>query len=389
MQYPSLAIYAVGSKTKLKARLTNLAKGGILKPSTSWKVTFLLIVLSITVLFFGVGYFGDAPNTPPTLQEAKDFISQKNPNAATSDDPYASTMVLTNLTCWAGEKRVCTHPTTFNIEHIGVIYLQNMGLITFSLKPFSDAKPIGKVEGKEITLSLPTQKMRLISMFDVLIKSAGKTHVLYAKQDLQYDYRKLIGTAPDYQNVSTLQMATSFGGKQYKTIFGITKTSTYEALYPKRPKPPLAIHYTSIQVGDKVFNANPDQPQRQMWLSKGNQTHKVKDIVTLNGLASLGLFQFSLLPFKNATKTAWVNGNTLQVETEVGLLKIISSENILLTETGNLWFLFTPSNPSKKQEFQREIAQCLKDLESTPDFSELVCKEGGFKNPIYFSRKAS
>jgi|GEM_PF-3049781 len=389
MQYPSLAIYAVGPETKLKVRLVNLVQGGLPRPDKLWKITFLLIIFGITILFFGVRYFGDPPNTPSTFQEEKDFVPQKNLNAATSDDPYASTMVLTNMTCWIGEKRVCTHQTTFNIERIGVIYLQNMGLITFSLKPFSDAKPIGKVEGKEITINLPTQKMRLVSMFDVLIKAADKTHVLYAKQDLQYDYRKLIGTAPDYQHVNTLQMATSFEGKPEKTIFGITKTSTYEALYPKRPKPPLAIHYTSIQVADQIFTANLGQPQGQMWLLKGDETPTTKDIVTLKGLESLGLFQFSLLPFQNATKTAWVNGNTLQVETEVGLLQITSSEDILLTETGNLWFLFTPSTPSQKEEVQHKLAQCRKDLKSAPDFAEKVCKEGGHMHPIYFSRRAS
>lgn len=379
MRCPSLAIYAFSPAQNLKTRLQNLATNRAYSPREKRNTILLLTITSLIILAGLIGFFGDPTEAPISLQKAKSTFLPP--------DPYASVMVFTNLTCWVDKKQVCDHPTTFNVEKIGVIYLVDIGLVTFSLQPFADAKPIGTVKGKELILNLSNTPLHLTSQFDILVKAQGKPILVYGKQDIGYEIERLLGLAPEYKNVSYRSTATSFEGDQY--TFSISNINWYETLYATRPKPGLTFSRPTIQLENLVIPPPMFLSHTQSINNRSLDTIHTKDhdILSLMGLETYGLFQFSLHPFKNATQSAQVEGNRLRVQTAVGLLQITTSENILLTETGTIWFTLIPSTSYRKDEIHREQAACREQLKEAPTFAEQNCRIGGFRMPVYFERR--
>ncbi|HRK72672.1 MAG TPA: hypothetical protein PLL64_00235, partial [Rhodothermales bacterium] len=289
MRYPTLAIYTFSPAQNLKTRLQNLAIHQTYSPRQKRNMIILLTITSLIILVSLIGFFGDPPKASTRLQKAQTTFLPT--------DPYASAMVFTNLSCWVDQKKVCGHPTTFNVNKIGVIYLLDIGLVTFSLQPFADAKPIGTVQGKELALNMPNTPLRLTSQFDILVKAQGKPNLVYVKQDVGYKIERLLGLESEYKNTPFRSMASSFSGNQY--TFAISDINQYETLYTARPKPGLTFSRPTIQLENLVIPPSIFMAPTQSVSRNFPGTFPIEDrnILSLMGLEAYGLFQFSLHPF--------------------------------------------------------------------------------------------
>jgi hypothetical protein len=239
---------------------------------------------------------------------------------------------------------------TFTCRNVCALYLEDYGLFTFSLSPFSNAKPIGTLQDQHLTFDIDGLSVKLVSMYHLLPnpKYRGKTMPVYAKHDAQYDFGRLNRKGPGYKwaryyNGSQGEVPKNMGGwglwnKDFVIYnYALLDFYRYEGLYHQDPKPALSFGSIDIELnGQKLANAMCINP---VFL---DISMKDDDIVEISRTNSDESFAFSFLPFEGASQIAHVEGNEITVQTPAGLLKVQSVEDILHTRTGTIWFAYHP-----------------------------------------------
>jgi hypothetical protein len=268
---------------------------------------------------------------------------------------------------------------TIGCRQVCLIYLESFGLLTFSLKPFADAKPAGTIHNAVMDIHVRGLKFRVVSMYKIIPRESfiNKEVPVYVKHDPQYDKGRLNQESSDYKWTALkegLQGYLNIGQNadgSYKSIFhAFGSVEKYEDLYINFPKP--AVSFGNILV---ELNGERSKNIRFMYWPIEYAPFGDDDVIQFGNYDTGRDFSFSLYPFEGASQIAHVEGNKLTVQTPEGLMRITSVENILKTESGLLWFKYRPPEQERPK-----ILNKMSKAELTGDRSSRQAYESYLRN---------
>jgi hypothetical protein len=264
-------------------------------------------------------------------------------------------MVLTYPRFYVNGKLEYKEGGTSGYKNICALFIDGYGMFTFSLEPFYDAKPIGTIQGQMLQVQIEGLQVAIRSMYDIVTQKTQYEQAIpvYVKYDRHYNFGRLIGRVPEYQQVRgwwggvaqimTYKSSFPFIGKiipDRMKEYALGDMKKYEDMYPNYPKPSISLGDVKIELGGKKVDA-----ARFLGALFDFEAPKDDDLIEFRSMGEC--FSFSLYPFEGASHTAKVVEKEIVVETPKGLMRINSIENILKDETGLLWFKYQP--PKTKQ----------------------------------------